>query len=151
MVAYMGKYVTSPYIFYLFPAAFGGIFPDFIEGKPPQDKTSLEYQQWQKYHRQYSHWFVIYLIAFIFVYSAFSILVNNYGYIKVANEILTGAIFFFAGCLIHLLLDSICGKIPSFNPRKKIGIHLFTVGTTAENVISLILLLIILSIFLHRI
>ena len=42
-------------------AMAGGLFPDTLEGRPPEDKNKLK--KWRAMHRGLSHWFVPYAVV----------------------------------------------------------------------------------------
>src|SRR5208283_3301175 len=104
-------------------AAFTSIFPDWLEGRGG-DPGSAKQIRWQKRHRQGSHWFVPYLIAAVVSFAAPA----QYAWI---------AGYAFIGCLGHIAEDVICGQVPGINPKKRVGIKLFYVGTVTEYLITI--------------
>ena len=128
-------------------AALGSVFPDFIEGMGPIEKG----QQYSipKGHRKYSHWFIPYVIAVLFSFFYAS---HFFAGIPGSRELFTlllqrkipifpilslFCLFFFLGCIFHILEDAICGKVPLFNPMKKeFGIKLFYVGSLTEYTVT---------------
>ncbi len=117
----------------------GSIFPDSIEGKTFNPKI----------HRTHSHWFVYYvtIATIISLYIMYTTKIMNiyniniyktimhYGIGIINNKIVISLfiLYFFIGCIFHILEDAVCGKIPLFNPNKKeFGIRLFVVGSIRE-------------------
>ena len=86
----------------------GAVFPDFAEGKPTQG-SSAQYWRWRKQHRGFSHWLF---------------LAHPMG--------ATFCLYFLIGCILHILEDAICGKVPFFSLKKKYGIKCFEVGGVLE-------------------
>ncbi len=91
-------------------AMAGGLFPDMLEGRPPQDKNKL--RKWQAIHRGVSHWFLPYAM--------------------VAAIVIAPSVF-------HIAEDALCGHVPSLNPCTRIGVRFFTVGSPKEYLFSLTL------------
>ena len=127
-------------VFATFASMAGSIMPDAIEGSP--DNNPL----WRKYHRGLTHWFVPYLsIALILLITARSkgmISVTAHNFIPYIMQNTSVAIMFYAGfflfgCSMHIFEDFFCGKIPSLNPKKRIGRNLFYVGSQTEYAITL--------------
>ena len=44
--------------------------------------------------------------------------------------------FVFLGALFHIGEDALCGCVPSFNPGKRMGMRLFSVGSVQEQLIT---------------
>lgn len=116
-------------------ASAGSIIPDAIEGFPDENN----YSSWRKNHRKISHWLPIYLTFFIVLfpisYFHFSDLSDIIQYLSCQHPYLFlayGISFMALGACFHILEDAICGKVPSLNPQKKIGIKLFYVGSIKE-------------------
>jgi membrane-bound metal-dependent hydrolase YbcI (DUF457 family) len=111
-------------------SAFSSIFPDLIEGKGfLHHPFSVQYQKWQKRHRGLSHLFAMYFVMFIV-----ALFISKYTK-ETLSAIALFTTFFFAGCCLHILQDSICGKVPLISLRKRYGIRLFRVGSIAEYVV----------------
>ena len=136
-------------------ALVGSVFPDLVEGVP-SNSTS-----YRKRHRQFSHWFVPYLVFVIFTF-ILGIKLNS---LFVDPEIVIAYLFndyklsylsyigfyFFLGSILHVVQDSFCGTVPSFNLKKRFGVSFFKVGSIEEYLIVFILamLLIIASKILY--
>jgi len=115
-----------------FLTALGSIFPDLVEGKGfTQLPYSPSYQKWKKKHRGLSHLFTMYFVMFIV-----ALFISKYTK-ETLSVIALFTTFFFAGCCLHILQDSICGKVPFLTTGKKYGIRLFRVGSIAEHVVVL--------------
>lgn len=137
------------------PAIAGSIFPDVIEGMPDTTDES-KYNEWRKQHRKLSHWFVIYLHgAVVFLFLAYN---SNIG--SVTLHSIHEAFFnesamyptaayllgwFCIGCLMHIAQDAVSGKVPSLNPKKRIGVRLFSVGSIMEYIVVIGVLAILIS------
>jgi inner membrane protein len=152
------KLVTGSIVFaftggnipYALASMAGAIAPDLLEGMPKNEDT-VEYARWRKRHRRITHWFVPYAVlsALAFVIAA---IVHSP---SLTPGMLVGMIrggvsyaplfpvlgFVFLGSFFHIIEDAFCGKVPSFNPRKRMGIRVFRVGSAAEYIISLAILL----------
>ena len=100
-------------------SSFGSTFPDRVELWMPG--------KWQKHHRFFSHWFVLYLIL-IFVVNLPVWGGDPLGVHRFFQ-------WFFVGCLAHIIQDAICGKIPVLSPfsRRYICPRLFYTGGPGEN------------------
>lgn len=100
----------------------GGAFPD-----------TVEYLIWgsgrNRHHRRSSHWFVPWLAGFLFCFyvGAGGRVPTLSGLVGARSEAVWGcAAFWFLGCVLHVLGDACCGKVPLFLPwRKKFGLRLF--------------------------
>lgn len=121
----------------------GSTFPDFIEGRPPKPGTPA-YQQWRKRHRQHSHWLLPYLLVALagFYY------LHTFGIITISLDKLLSMLehwpsniallsvhllsCFALGCMLHILEDSICGRVPLLLLKPRIGLRLFRVGSIWE-------------------
>ena len=111
------------------PAAFSGLlgsaFPD-----------TVEYLIWgarrSRHHRRTSHWFVPWLAGFLFCFfvGARRALPSLSGLAEANPEsIWSCAAFWFLGCLLHVLGDACCGKVPLLVPwKKKFGVRAFTMS-----------------------
>ncbi len=106
-------------------ALLGSTFPDRIEGP-----------LWQFWHRSYSHWFVLYVAAMAFLWTPDMLSVTG---MQVWQSGILGMIrkflfWFFAGALLHILEDAICGPVPFLYPTKRTKVlpRLFKVGSVGE-------------------
>ena len=126
----------------------GSVLPDMLEGKHPEDPDNTI--NWARFHRRLSHWFVPYGIAFLvcglgslFSGSSSTIAIDNIVTLilqgKVVGPVFTMFSFLAVGCLFHIVEDALCGSIPSINPRRRIGMSLFRVGSFREYVFSIIM------------
>lgn len=121
----------------------GSTFPDFIEGKPPKQGTPA-YQQWRKHHRQGSHWLLPYLLITFFGFyylHTFGIVAISWGKLldmltHWSSNIDVLLIHFIScftlGCVLHILEDSICGRVPMLMRSPRLGLRLFRVGSVWE-------------------
>lgn len=125
-------------------AVAGGIFPDMTEGKPPEDMEKMK--RWKKIHRKWSHWFVPYIVLAIIAFftSIFTGVARTPAGIDIVDSIIKGNLmavlpligWFALGCVFHIAEDSLCGYVPSLNPRKKTGVRFFYVGSLREYIFS---------------
>lgn len=120
MTWYSHKVITASIVYgvaedglCVIPALIGSVFPDAVE--------YFTSDNWHKNHRKASHWFMLYLIPAILLFS-FSM---SFVVVKVF-------MFFLVGCLLHILEDAITGKIPSVNPAKRIGVRIIENGSLVE-------------------
>lgn len=121
-------------------AVSGSVHPDAIEGH------NYEADNWKSNHRRWSHWFVPYLAMIAALWCAGFImdrgcelrtpfaspleLVISGCYLRAA---LTLMAFYPVGCLLHILEDSLFGRVPFFHPTKRtFGIQLFKTRSIAE-------------------
>ena len=121
--------LLSGNVFYGLVTMLTSCVPDMLEGKPPDMyKDYKGYWAWRSRHRKYSHWFVLYVLMGMAYASC------RYFHIIPANLFKYTDNFYFLilGCLMHILEDAICGKVPRLNWNKKIGVKLFTVGSWQE-------------------
>ena len=114
-------------------AMAGGLFPDMLEGRPPEDKNKL--RKWQAVHRGVSHWFLPYAMvaAIVIARSVFHPLMG------MSRYVLSLLGYCALGCLFHIAEDALCGHVPSLNPCTRIGVRFFTVGSPKEYLFSLTL------------
>ena len=122
----------------------GSTFPDWIEGKPPARGTPA-YAKWRRKQRQGSHWLPPYFIICLscFAYTA------QFGFLTLAPSSIPLFLYqpswatisvllahllgcYSLGCVLHILQDALCGKVPLIFPKYKIGIRLFKVGSMLE-------------------
>ena len=138
------------------PAVLGSIIPDLLEGMPDEEDPD-QYNEWRKKHRRLTHWFVPYLTVFVVLYLFVSHKgISHLGYGEIYSlfhkrEYLYAIIayilcFAALGGLIHIAADSICGKVPSVNPHKRVGVKMFKVGSLLEYVIAFAITLTMLQI-----
>ena len=121
----------------------GSTFPDFIEGKPPKQGTPA-YQEWRKRHRQESHWLIPYLLITVFGFyylktlgvavinlkKLLSMLEHWQSNLDVLLVYLVSC--FTLGCVLHILEDALCGRVPLLGRKPRIGLRLFRVGSAWE-------------------
>ncbi len=114
-------------------AMAGGLFPDMLEGRPPEDKNKL--RKWQAVHRGVSHWFLPYAMvaAIIIARSVFHLFRGTSRYV------LSLLGYSALGCLFHIAEDALCGHVPSLNPCTRIGVRFFTVGSPKEYLFSFLI------------
>ena len=111
----------------------GSVFPDRIE--------QWFLGSWQRHHRRTSHWWILYLLPCIASCLQFY---RKFGFYpwqaRTHYEPLFLLFWFLAGCCIHILEDSICGKIPIFNPNKPKFLfpRLFYTGSLGEIIFVII-------------
>jgi inner membrane protein len=111
-------------------AMAGGLFPDMLEGRPPEDEKKL--RKWQALHRGVSHWFLPYAMvaAIVIVPSVFHLSKGTPRYV------LSLLGYCALGCLFHIAEDVLCGRVPSLDPCTRIGVRFFTVGSPREYLFS---------------
>ena len=87
-------------------------------------------------HRSYFHWFVLYVAALAFLWtpevlSATGLAVWQAGVLQIMRTFL---FWFFAGALLHVVEDAICGPVPFLHPTKRATVlpRLFKVGSVGE-------------------
>ena len=107
-------------------AMAGGLFPDMLEGRPSEHENEL--RKWRALHRGVSHWFVPYAViaATMTVQSVFHLSRGT------PRRVLSLLGYSALGCLFHITEDSLCGRVPSFDPHTRIGLRFFTVGSPKE-------------------
>ena len=113
-------------------AMAGAVIPDRLDGDP---RKAQDYWLWRSTHRGWSHWPASYLFVIALVLSAEEGLagaIDNGGLVPVAVM---------AGAVLHILEDALCGKVPLFSLRKKIGLKLFPVGSFREYFFAVALVL----------
>jgi inner membrane protein len=125
-------------------ACAGSLVPDAIEGRVPRDPRGK--MRWERSHRAISHWFVPYCLGAGSGFAAW--LVTEHSAITPAGMVLAlicgrnrGTLFLiagfvFLGALFHIGEDALCGCVPSFNPGKRMGVRLFSVGSVREQLIT---------------
>lgn len=102
----------------------GAVLPDKLEGNP----RSSDYWSWRSRHRGWSHWPMLYL-ALIAV-----LLESERGHWAIWNswDLSLLGIYLCIGALLHIAEDAVCGKVPFIMPKQKIGVKFFEVGSVAE-------------------
>lgn len=136
-------YAATDNALFVASSIVGAVIPDRVEGDPPKD--SAKYWQWRRRHRTWSHYPIIYLALI-----GLLLLAKDYSQTLNLNFITTTPfidviIFALIGALLHIVEDSICGKVPIFTPTSKHGIKLFTVGSWKEYCFSAVIVLICLT------
>ena len=113
-------------------AMAGAVLPDWIEGKGGGMRLP-----WRGMlaHRGWSHWPLVYVLALLALEAAAKDgAAGAAGLVEAARFVLVGALF-------HIAEDALCGKVPLLHPRKKVGVRLFRVGSFAEYIFALVLVL----------
>ena len=112
-------------VFFALAAVAGSLFPDRIEGPPPEEEQTLK--TWRQLHRKASHWFVPYAAV-----AVMSLMTWRSGHGTAV--FLVGS--FSLGCLFHIGEDALCGYVPSLHPGRRIGSRCFAIGSVSEYVFS---------------
>lgn len=113
-------------------AMAGAVLPDWIEGKGGGMRLP-----WRGMlaHRGWSHWPLVYVLGLLALEAAAKDgAASAAGLVEAARFVLVGALF-------HIAEDALCGKVPLLHPRKKVGVRLFRVGSFAEYIFALVLVL----------
>ena len=113
-------------------AMAGAVLPDWIEGKGGGMRLP-----WRGMlaHRGWSHWPLVYVLALLALEAAAKDgAAGAAGLVEAARFVLVGALF-------HIAEDALCGKVPLLHPGKKVGVRLFRVGSFAEYIFALVLVL----------
>jgi len=113
-------------------AMAGAVLPDWIEGKGGGMRLP-----WRGMlaHRGWSHWPLVYVLGLLALEAAAKDgAAGAAGLVEAARFVLVGALF-------HIAEDALCGKVPLLHPRKKVGVRLFRVGSFAEYIFALVLVL----------
>ena len=123
-------YAGTGSILYAACSVVGSVLPDRLEGRPPKEKKA--YWKWRSRHRKNTHWLPPYLAA-----AAALLYVGEAGILTGiwAQAVMLPA-FVAAGGALHILEDSVCGKVPLIMRRKRIGVRVFRVGSAWEYFIS---------------
>ena len=121
IVTFATLFVATHNVFIAGSATLGSLFPDRSEGL-----------FWQSY----SHWFVLYVAALAFfwtpdVLSVTGMQVWQAGIVQMMRLFF---FWFFAGALLHILEDAICGPVPFLYPTKRTTVfpRLFKTGSVGE-------------------
>lgn len=83
-----------------------------------------------RYHRRYTHWFIIWLaLAYVcfsrsgWIVPRLSSLIDGH---NAHYDVWSCAGFWFMGCVLHILEDAFCGTVPFLRPWKRdVGMHVF--------------------------
>ena len=125
IVTFATLFVATHNVFIAGSATLGSLFPD---------KSEVLF--WQSSHRSYSHWFVLYVAALAFfwtpdVLSVTGMQVWQAGIVQMMRLFF---FWFFAGALLHILEDAICGPVPFLYPTKRTTVfpRLFKTGSVGE-------------------
>ena len=113
-------------------AMAGAVLPDWIEGKGGGMRLP-----WRGMlaHRGWSHWTLVYVLGLLALEAAAKDgAAGAAGLVEAARFVLVGALF-------HIAEDALCGKVPLLHPGKKVGVRLFRVGSFAEYIFALVLVL----------
>ncbi len=113
-------------------AMAGAVLPDWIEGKGGGMRLP-----WRGMlaHRGWSHWPLVYVLGLLALEAAAKDgAAGAAGLVEAARFVLVGALF-------HIAEDALCGKVPLLHPGKKVGVRLFRVGSFAEYIFALVLVL----------
>ena len=108
------------------PAALFGLlgstFPDTVE-------SLIWGANRARHHRRSSHWIVPWLAGFLFCFLAGAqrTVPSLSGLAAARPEAVWGcAAFWFLGCVLHVLGDACCGKVPLLVPwRRRFGVRVF--------------------------
>lgn len=125
IVTFATLFVATHNVFIAGSATLGSLFPDKSEGL-----------FWQSSHRSYSHWFVLYVAALAFFWTPDVISVKGMQVWQAGIVQMMRLFFFwfFAGALLHILEDAICGPVPFLYPTKRTTVfpRLFKTGSVGE-------------------
>lgn len=117
----------------------GSTLPDRLEAHKKQ--SSLTYYN----HRQVTHWFIPYMITFIFL-SILGLVINPLSEISLLLlKTILGGIF---GCIAHIAEDAVTGTVPGLTLHSRFGKTLFKTGDNKEYAISAICILITIIAFI---
>ena len=136
--------VATHNLWFVVAATAGSTFPDKVEQWLPGD--------WRRHHRRASHWWPLYLVPFL---ACNGILFASRGESCFRTDrffdVFVLLSWFIIGCLMHILEDSVCGKIPVWRPQKRVFLfpRLFYTGSVGENVFVLFFLLFSVFLFLN--
>ena len=119
----------------------GAILPDKVEGSPRRGIMSWG---WRSRHRGWSHWPLLYVavIGLLLKWQGVSSLLElpAGGILSETGPMRIG-IALCLGALLHIAEDAVCGKVPVLYPNRKWGLRLFKVGSVAEYVFALAVVL----------
>lgn len=128
-------------------AAIGSITPDLLEGK------KYESHKWRKKHRKISHWLLGYIITLFVIATLFYTLTKTsittttipqiVSLIKTLNSqtviciALYVAFYITAGCIFHVLQDSLSAPVPFISPTKRnLSLAIIKTGSIFEYILS---------------
>lgn len=109
----------------------GAILPDKLEGNP----RSGNYWKWRRRHRGWTHWPVLYVLLLGLQWQLMDAAPEAF------RDLITIGVYLCIGALLHIAEDAFCGKVPFLTIKKKIGVKLFTVGSVAEYLFSIVIVL----------
>jgi len=125
IVTFATLYVATHNVFIAGSAMLGSTMPDRVEG-----------MFFKVLHRSYSHWFVLYVAALAFLWTPDVLSVTGIGLWQSGILRMMHMFFFwfFAGALLHILEDAVCGPVPVLYPTKRTTVlpRLFKVGSVGE-------------------
>ena len=117
----------------------GSTLPDRLEAH--KERSSLTYYN----HRQVTHWFIPYMITFIFL-AILGLVINPLSEISLLLlKTILGGIF---GCIAHIAEDAVTGTVPGLTLHSRFGKTLFKTGDNKEYAISVICILITIIAFI---
>ena len=117
----------------------GSTLPDRLEAH--KERSSLTYYN----HRQVTHWFIPYMITFIFL-AILGLVINPLSEISLLLlKTILGGIF---GCIAHIAEDAVTGTVPGLTLHSRFGKTLFKTGDNKEYAISAICILITIIAFI---
>ena len=99
---------------------------------------------WRSRHRGWSHWPLLYVavIGLLLKWQGMSSLLElPAGGILSETSPMRIGIALCLGALLHIAEDAVCGKVPVLYPNQKWGLRLFKVGSVAEYVFALAVVL----------
>ena len=117
----------------------GSTLPDRLEVH--KERSNLTYHN----HRQVTHWFIPYMIAFIFL-AILGFVINPFSDVSsLFFKVTLGGLF---GCIAHIAEDAVTGTVPGVTLQSRIGKTLFKTGDNKEYAISAICILITIIAFI---
>lgn len=137
-------YAATDNALFVASSIVGAVIPDRVEGDPP--KESSAYWAWRRRHRTWSHYPLIYLALIgLIVFGRDYAQSIGLMHLSTFEPLIDALIFLLIGCLLHIVEDAFCGKVPIFTPHSKHGVKLFKVGSWKEYFFSAIVILICLA------
>ena len=107
----------------------GSTLPDRLEAH--KERSSLTYYN----HRQVTHWFVPYMIAFTFL-AILGFVINPFSEVSsLFFKVTLGGLF---GCIAHIAEDAVTGTVPGLILHSRIGKAYFKTGDNKEYAVSAI-------------
>lgn len=135
IVSFSLIYLATGDVFQAGVSVLGSTFPDRIEGFPPDRMEKPErYWRWRRNHRGKSHFLGAYLLVFV------AVMFMKRFFFSESETAVMGlglAEYFLIGCILHILEDMLCGKVPVWTLRKRYGFQLFRVGSVCEYLITI--------------